>query len=61
MLAHNLRQLEAEEIVVRHDMSEMVLHVEYDFSHEAREEVCSLLDHLAQWGGTLCAPPNDVL
>ena len=28
----------------------MVLHVEYDFSHEAREEVCSLLDHLAQWG-----------
>jgi len=50
MLAHNLRRLEADGIVVRRDMSEMVLHVEYDFTHEAREEVCSLLDHLAQWG-----------
>jgi DNA-binding HxlR family transcriptional regulator len=50
MLAHNLRQLEADGIVLRRDMSEMVLHVEYDFTHEAREEVCSLLDHLAQWG-----------
>jgi DNA-binding HxlR family transcriptional regulator len=50
MLAHNLRQLEADGIVLRRDLSEMVLHVEYDFTHEAREEVCSLLDHLAQWG-----------
>lgn len=50
MLAQNLRRLEADGIVVRRDMSEMVLHVEYDFNHEAREEVCSLLDHLAQWG-----------
>jgi DNA-binding HxlR family transcriptional regulator len=50
MLAHNLRHLEADGIVLRRDMSEMVLHVEYDFTHEAREEVCSLLDHLAQWG-----------
>lgn len=50
MLAQNLRRLEADGIVVRRDMSEIVLHVEYDFNHEAREEVCSLLDHLAQWG-----------
>ena len=50
MLAHNLRRLEADGIVVRRDMSQMVLHVEYDLSLEAREEVCSLLDHLAQWG-----------
>jgi DNA-binding HxlR family transcriptional regulator len=50
MLAHNLRQLEADGIVLRRDMSEMVLHVEYDLTNEAREEVCSLLDHLAQWG-----------
>ena len=50
MLTQNLRRLEADGIVVRHDMSEMVLHVEYDFNHEAREEVCSLLDHLAHWG-----------
>ena len=50
MLAHNLRQLEADGIVLRRDMSDMVLHVEYDFANEARDEVCSLLDHLAQWG-----------
>jgi DNA-binding HxlR family transcriptional regulator len=50
MLAHNLRRLEADGIVVRRDMSEMVLHVEYEFTHEAREEICLLLDHLAQWG-----------
>jgi DNA-binding HxlR family transcriptional regulator len=50
MSAHNLRRLEADGIVVRRDMSEMVLHVEYDFNREGKEEVCSLLDHLAQWG-----------
>jgi DNA-binding HxlR family transcriptional regulator len=50
VLAHNLRRLEADGIIVRRDMSEMVLHVEYEFTHEARQEVCSLLDHLAQWG-----------
>jgi DNA-binding HxlR family transcriptional regulator len=50
VLAHNLRRLEADGIIVRRDLSEMVLHVEYDFTHEAREEVCSLLDHLAHWG-----------
>jgi len=50
MLAHNLRRLEADGIVLRRDMSEMMLHVEYDFTIEAREEICSLLDHLAQWG-----------
>jgi DNA-binding HxlR family transcriptional regulator len=50
MLTQNLRRLEADGVVVRRDMSEMVLHVEYDFDHEAREEVCSLLDQLAHWG-----------
>ena len=61
MLAHNLRRLEADGIVVRRDMSQMVLHVEYDLSHEAREEVCSLLDHLAQWRASLCTEPSDAL
>ena len=50
MLAHHLRQLETDGIVLRRDMSDVVLHVEYDFTNEAREEVCLLLDHLAQWG-----------
>ncbi len=50
MLAQNLRRLETDGLVVRRDMSELVLHVEYDFNHEAKEGVCSLLDHLAQWG-----------
>jgi DNA-binding HxlR family transcriptional regulator len=52
MLAQNLRRLEADGLIVRRDMSEMVLHVEYEFTNEAREEVCSLLDHLSQWGQT---------
>jgi DNA-binding HxlR family transcriptional regulator len=52
MLAQTLRRLEADGIVVRRDMSEVVLHVEYDFTIEARKEVCSLLDHLSQWGRT---------
>jgi DNA-binding HxlR family transcriptional regulator len=50
MLAHNLRQMEVDGIIVRRDMSETILHVEYDFTPDAREAVCSLLDHLAVWG-----------
>ena len=50
MLAQNLRRLEADGIVVRRDLSDMVLHVEYDLADETKEEIGSLLDHLAQWG-----------
>lgn len=50
MLTQNLRQLEADGIVVRRDMSDLVLHIEYELKSSAREEVCALLDHLAKWG-----------
>lgn len=51
MLTQNLRQLEADGIIVRRDMSELTLHIEYDLSDNRREGVCALLDHLAKWGG----------
>jgi DNA-binding HxlR family transcriptional regulator len=45
----NLRQLEAEGIVTRTDLSDRVLHVEYDLDPAVRGWVCGLLDHLAEW------------
>jgi hypothetical protein len=36
----SLRALEAAEIVVRHDMSGIVLHVEYDFAENMRPTMC---------------------
>jgi DNA-binding HxlR family transcriptional regulator len=50
MLTQNLRKLEADGIVVRKDLSDLVLHIEYDLDDEAREGVCALLDHVARWG-----------
>ena len=50
MLAQNLRQLEADGIVVRKDMSDLVLHIEYELKADTSEGVCALLDHLAEWG-----------
>jgi DNA-binding HxlR family transcriptional regulator len=49
-LRSGLRDLELANIVVRHDLSDTVLHVEYDFAEEMKQTVCDLLDHLAQWG-----------
>jgi DNA-binding HxlR family transcriptional regulator len=51
MLTQNLRQLEADGVVVRRDMSDLVLHIEYELDESTREEVWALLDHLAKWGG----------
>jgi len=50
MLAQNLRKLEADGIVVRKDLTDLVLHVEYDLDDSVRETVCELLDRLARWG-----------
>jgi hypothetical protein len=43
--------LEADGIVVRKNMSDLVLHIEYEFNKSTKEGVCVLLDHLAKWGG----------
>ena len=50
MLTQNLRQLEADGVVVRKDKSDLVLHIEYELDEGTREGVRALLDHLAKWG-----------
>jgi DNA-binding HxlR family transcriptional regulator len=50
MLTQNLRTLEGHGIVVRRDLSERSLHVEYDFDDRAREAVRAVLDALVAWG-----------
>jgi DNA-binding HxlR family transcriptional regulator len=59
MLTQNLRQLEADGIVTRKDMSDLVLHVEYELDDSTREGVCALLDHIAKWGGSHLGQQND--
>jgi DNA-binding HxlR family transcriptional regulator len=51
MLTQNLRKLEADGIVVRKDLTDLVLHIKYELDESTREGVCALLDHLAKWGG----------
>ena len=58
-LTQNLRQLEADGIVVRTDMSDLVLHIEYEFNENTKEGVCELLDYLAIWGGAHLSKPKD--
>jgi len=50
MLAHALRNLEADGIVVRRDLSELVLHVEYALHPDVRDSVVSLIDRIEDWG-----------
>ena len=52
MLAQNLRQLEANGIIVRKDLSDVILHVEYDLEDTERKDVIAFLDHLSEWGGS---------
>jgi len=59
MLTQNLRQLEADGIVVRKDMSDLVLHIEYELVDSMREGVCDLLDHLERWGGLHLVKPRE--
>lgn len=50
VLAQHLRHLEADGIVVRKDMSDLVLHIEYELSVSFRSLVCDLLDRLSESG-----------
>jgi DNA-binding HxlR family transcriptional regulator len=52
MLAQALRNLEADGIVVRRDLSELVLHVEYVLHPDVRDSVVVLIDQLELWGTT---------
>jgi DNA-binding HxlR family transcriptional regulator len=55
VLAQSLRRLKIEGIVVRRDLSELVLHVEYELRDDVRESVVSLLDHLSASGASFLA------
>jgi DNA-binding HxlR family transcriptional regulator len=49
-LTASLRSLEAARVVVRHDLSSSVLHVEYELVESMRVPLVALLDHLSEWG-----------
>lgn len=50
MLAQSLRKLEGSGIVVRKDMSEFVLHVEYELVSDVQVSIGKLMDNLSAWG-----------
>lgn len=49
MLTQNLRKLEADGIVLRTDLSDVVLHVEYDLNPVLRDSIADILNQLAKW------------
>jgi DNA-binding HxlR family transcriptional regulator len=51
MLVQNLRSLESAGVVVRRDLSDVLLHVEYNLEPSLRESICLLMDELSNWGG----------
>ena len=55
VLAQHLRRLEADGIVVRKDLSDIVLHIEYELSSAYRELVGDLLDRLSDAGAIYLA------
>jgi DNA-binding HxlR family transcriptional regulator len=58
MLTQNLRKLEADGIVIRSDLSDTLLHIEYGLKEGAREAVFRLLDELEQWGNSYLRKAN---
>jgi DNA-binding HxlR family transcriptional regulator len=51
-LTASLRSLEAAKIVLRRDLSNSLLHVEYELTESARESLPTLLGTLAEWKNT---------
>ena len=49
-LTASLRSLEAARVVLRRDLSNSVLHVEYELADVMQEPIAALLDHLAELG-----------
>lgn len=49
VLTQNLRELEASGVIVRKDLSDVILHIEYELREDTKHDTCALLDHLAQW------------
>lgn len=49
-LTASLRSLEAARVVLRRDLSNSVLHVEYELEDTMQKPIVALLDHLVEWG-----------
>lgn len=52
-LTSSLRLLEAAKVIVRNDLSQSVLHVEYEIAEDARTKLTALMRCLADWGEVL--------
>jgi DNA-binding HxlR family transcriptional regulator len=48
-LTASLRKLEAERFVLRRDMSDAILRVEYEIAEDMRGPIIALLDGLSEW------------
>lgn len=49
-LTASLRSLEGGQIIFRRDLSNSVLHVEYELKEGIREPLVGLLDQISEWG-----------
>jgi DNA-binding HxlR family transcriptional regulator len=54
-LRAGLRDLERARVVVRHDLTNVVLHVEYQLVGDMKETVCTIFEELALFGGKIDA------
>lgn len=57
-LTSSLRWLEDAKLIVRRDLSNSILHVEYEMDEHAKEHITSLLTFLADWASWL---PDETL
>jgi DNA-binding HxlR family transcriptional regulator len=57
-LTSSLRSLETAQIIVRRDLSQSVLHVEYELAPDLREPIISLLLYLGDWARVLSSVRN---
>jgi DNA-binding HxlR family transcriptional regulator len=51
-LTSSLRSLEAGGIILRRDLSDTLLHVEYSLSKDRGTSIIALLDHIIAWGAS---------
>jgi hypothetical protein len=58
-LTANLRSLETSQLILRRDLSNSVLHVEYEIAEAARAPLAALVGQLARFPKYLPSPAND--
>jgi DNA-binding HxlR family transcriptional regulator len=58
-LTANLRSLETLQLILRRDLSNSVLHVEYEIAEPAREPLAALVGQLAAFPKYLPSPQDD--